>query len=344
MRASVALGGFLDGAAAGAIAFAVVLLVLRVLGLAVPFASWWAWPILVPAMGLAGVRVRGTRLGGRISAQHLDRRLGLDGLLLTAREADAGAWRERLTVALREAAAAFPRPHVRRMLGRLAASVLVLAIVAVLPAPEVHARSYDPLGVEVLDDLEERLDALAEAEVVEPREAEEMRRRIDEARDAARRDGVTSWADVDALEDRLEHQRDLKAGRLAKAAEDLAALADAASRGEHDAAAAAETLEAARQAGLLDGLSPELRERLGLGDPGGKIDPSALASDPDALRQLAAALAEAAGDELGELADADLLEGIDLDALDERLDALLGELEEGEPCELCDGTDEDCPG
>lgn len=348
VRVGAFLGGFADGVAAGALAFAAVLLVLRIVGVPLSPAWWWIAPVLLAA-AISGLwRAAHAGFGLRLSAQHLDRRLGLEGLLLAAREVDVGPWKRQLEQRLDRAAEVRPRPEGRRLLLRASVGLLVLLGVALLPEQVVPTRPRDPLGAEVLQELERGLDALAETQAVEAETVEELRRRLGEVRAGAEKDGVLSWSDVDTLEDRLRHERDLEAGRLAQAVEDLAGLAaDARRDGSVSAEDAASALQSAHDAGLLDALPEELLAKMGLSTDGSSIDPSALPADPQALAQLAAALAQAAGDELSELAGLEGLEGLeglDLADLDAKLRDALGEFVEGEPCALCDGTDEDCPG
>lgn len=347
VRTGALLGGLVDGLALGSLGFAAVLLVLRIVGVALEPAWWWALPVLLPAAGVAAWRAGHVGFGRRLSAQHLDRRLGLEGLLISACEVDAAAWEARLHQRLHRAWSVRPRAHLRRWLRHAAVGLLVLLGVALLPDPTAALRRHDPLGAEVLAQLEQKLEALAETEAVETETTDELQRRIAEIKDGAERDGVLSWSDVDTLEERLEHERDLQAGKLAKAMQGLASLAAQARDGETTAADAAKALKSALEAGLLEDLPKELLERLGIPNDGSSLEGLDAAMDAETMKQLAAALAEAAGDQLADLAGLEGLEGLEgLDLAD--LDAMLGEaLEgfvEGEPCTLCDPTDEDCPG
>ena len=319
VRRGAFLGGFVDGAVAGALALAIVVLVLRVIGVDVRPAPWWGAPVVLA--GVAGGLSRVLRLGFglRASAQHLDRRLGLEGLLVTAQEVDAEAWKDRLRRRLDHVAEAWPHVDGRRLLVRTGVAALVLGALALLPPLEGGLRHRDPLGAEVLADLERKIETLRETGAIDEAQARELDRRLGE--------------------------RTLKAGQLAKAVEELAAFAGRKNDAPAATAqAAAEALHAAADAGLLERLPPDLLAKLGPSAGGQGIDPANLPADAETLKQLAEALAGLAGDELQGLADAELLEGLDLAVLDGKLEEALGEWVEGEPCKLCDGTDEDCPG
>lgn len=360
----VRLGRFLGGAAqaltASALVLASALLVLRLLGGPLLFSGPEA--LLAPAHALLvgglvllvpalfwGLRAAArTGFSRRTSAAHLDRRLGLDGLLITSLERDTERYRGALFARLDEARAALPRIQPRPLVLRVGVGLLVLLGVLLLPAPPRGADAANPLGAEALAEFEARLEALDEEEALDADVREELSERLQAMKDGFERDGEMNWTDLDALERRMQNEESLQRARLAQSLQDLEAFA----RGEDAKMQAGEMtagermnqlLRAAAQAGLLDKLPAGLRERLagaGAQGAGSGLDASALDAsglDEETLKQLAAALAQSAGDSLEGLEAGDLLEGVDLAELSEILD--------GEACKLCQGEPEEgCPG
>src|SRR5262245_14134920 len=141
------LGGFVDGLAVVAIVGVATLLVLRLFGVA-PFdtairggealSPWWIALIAAP-VAAALLRVRRGEPSLRDIAVHLDRRLGLDGLLLSGTEQDASAWTSRLTSGVADVGPALPQPRWRRLLARAALPLAALAAVLALPPPSAGA-------------------------------------------------------------------------------------------------------------------------------------------------------------------------------------------------------------
>ena len=343
------LGASAQALAALAVAAAAALVVLRLIGGAwLPEPAWFAL-LLVPAF-LWGLRAAmHTGFGRSLSAAHLDRRLGMEGLLISALERDPEGYRGRIFERLGAAHAALPHVRPRPLLTRVLVAAAVVGLLFVLPAPEIERARASPLAAEALEEFEARLE---EREDLDEEVRQEISKRISEMQDRLGSEGDVSWTDLDKLERKLENERALQVARLAKAMQDLEAFA----RGEDPEAQGGEAaarermqqlLEAAGQAGLLDELPASLRERLGLGEDrqgdGGAGDGTPGSElDEEALKQLAAALADSAGEALEGLDAGELLEDFELGDLEL---AELAELVEGEPCKLCEGEhDEDCPG
>ncbi len=349
------LGGAAEGLLAGAVGVLAVVLVLRLLQL--PFAPplWLLAPVGAAAL-LGGLgRLRRLRFDAGDSAAHLDRRLGLEGLLLASRETDAGAWQGRLDAGLQEARAAKPHLAPQPLLGRIALAAAALAVVFFLPPATAKARAMDRLAEETLEEFEARLEKLEEERGLDEDAAEELRARYEDLRAEQEDTGTIAWSDFDALEARMEHEEDLKTGRLAKAAAAMSEMAADANAGDRAATPEAfdELMALAEAAGLLDQLPQDLKEQLGQGvsAPGGEGggegagEGEGLALDAETLAQLAAALAGLAGQELTGLADAGLLEGLSPEELQKLLEGVLAAATTGQPCKLCDGeSDDDCPG
>ena len=338
------LGGAAEGALVGAATLLAGVLVVRLLQ--VPFTPRpWLLGFVATAALLGGLaRLRRLGFGARDSAEHLDRRLGLQGLLLTAREADASAWRHRLDAALASAKAARPHLAPRPLLARVALAGAALALVFLLPPVVAPARSLDQLAAETLADFEARLEQLEEEQGLDEEVAEELRDRLEGLQAQQERSGTMAWEDFDALAARLQHEQELEVGRLAKAAATLSALAQDGGRGENQDPQESldELRELAAEAGLLDKLPDDLADALGLGE--GAAGSDGMALDAETLAQLAAALAGLAGQELTGLADLGPLQGLSAEELQQLLEDILAAAKAGNPCSLCEGGDKDCPG
>ena len=346
------LGALCEGLVALALGFVAVLLALRLLGVVATPAAWWAL-LALPAVLWAALAVGRLGFGRGAGAVHLDRRLGLDGLLLTALERDPGAHAPRLREKLDEAHAALPHVRGRPMLARLGLAAVVLGAVVLLPDPPRPARAAQALVTETLAAYAEKLAALKENEGLREETREELQRRLGDLERQLTKSGEVAWKDLDALEQSIEHERALHAARLARARQDLGAFAQGEDPSQAAGAAAAAgllagLLEEARSAGLLDALPEALRAKLEAGGAGQGLDGAGLQAQlgAEGMRQLAAALAASAGDKFSELAAAGLPAGLGELSLEEALVGLDLEGVFGEPCKLCAGEegDEDCPG
>ena len=341
------LGGLCEALLVIGLGLAALLVALRLFGVA-PQPSWWWCVLLLPAVLWAAWGVRRLRFGRRSGAVHLDRRLGLDGLLVTSLERSTAGYETRLRAKLDAVDAALPRMRVRPALARIGVVAAVLAIVFLLPAPVRDARAANPILAETLDEYEERLAALEETEGVREEMHEELTERLDDLKQRFAKTGDVAWKDLDAFEQAAEHERALHAARLAKSQQDLAAFA----RGDDEKAAAspsaaakrmAELLQDAKAAGLTDKLPEALRKKLGAGEDMSGADLEG-AMDAETMKQLAAALAQSAGDKLSGLEGQGLPEGIDPASLEELLAGEDMDKLFGEPCGLCKNGDKDCPG
>jgi hypothetical protein len=345
------LGGLCEGLAGTALALAAVLLALRALGVVVAPAAWWAL-LLVPAVVWACVRVGRLGFDARAGAAHLDRRLGLDGLLLTALERDPGAHADRLREKLREADAALPHVRPRPLLLRLGLAAGVVAALVLWPAPKEVARAQTGLVTETLDTFSAKLDSLRQDGGLRESTRETLEHRLEELRRKAGGSEPLAWKDLDALGARIEQEQSLQTARLARARQDLGAFA----RGDDESAEAGASAAAqrlgklladAQHAGLLDRLPEDLRERLqGALGPDGEAGALQETFDDAGMKQLAAALSEAAADKLQGLSKSGLAEGLDDLTLSEALQGVDLEKVYGKPCRLCKGKEDnqDCPG
>ncbi len=133
-----AVGGFVQGASAAtfglAMLAAVAVLAIRLCGGTVVPALWWA-VLAVPIVGAGVWRALRVRVSPAVAACHLDRRLQLDGLLVSAWEGielDAG-WQRLLSERLAGARAALPTVQWGSLVPRAATASAVAALLVLWP-------------------------------------------------------------------------------------------------------------------------------------------------------------------------------------------------------------------
>ena len=293
----VAFGGFVAGCARSAfvvgVAAAAVLVVARLAGHTA--APHWSWSFAaLPVLAAGGWQWRRQRLPLAIAAQHLDRRVHADGLLLTAAEGVALApeWHDLLQQRLAAVPQALPQPQWGELLPRPLLALGLAALVAWLPAgavPPLAPASFT--GLAALERLDEQLRTLLQQAVLPGVVAQELAHKLEELQQRVAAGDAQVWREVDELAQRL--------GR-----EGLLAAAQAGSRGGDGAAGAGEALAqkalaAAAEALLGDGkaldalprgLVAALQQAM---QPGGALDPRQFAQDPAQLRALTQALAGA---------------------------------------------------
>jgi hypothetical protein len=291
------VGGILSGAG---------LLIARLVGwTATPSWSWASAAAFIPAWGL--VRAWRGEPDPNAVAAWIDARSGLGGLLVAAREVDAAAWNAELDLRLAAAPAALPRRRDLRAVRRAVAGLAFLAIILALPASApVVPRTVHPAMTAAVEELQRAFEELRRQDALEPRAAEEVKERLEDAKRRLEEGSSVAWSDVDAIERRLEQARALREDALEAAAAALASFA-AGGADAVDAATAAEqlrqALEKAAAVGALDGLPQDLKDRLGAGKAaGGAIDPSAFAKSPEELRKLAREAADLLEGKLEDLA------------------------------------------
>jgi hypothetical protein len=318
------LGGFVDATA--------LLLLLAAMGLLTCRLMAWPPPAWHPAYAALGLipcafgvfRAWRRALPSLTRAAHLDQRLALDGLLLSACEADAAAWEVRLADGLRRATARMPRLRVGLLTGRLLLPGVLFAAACLLPQTQPPAPRVDKPLAQALADLQSELELAKQEGVLPQDKIDELVRRAAELHDAAQQGEQPTWADVDELQARLQQERALQQDALAKTAHALRALQEASrnagaqsqSGSSFDAQAQMqELLQHAAAAGLLDKLPKDL-------------DPSrgAKAGDADAFEQLAQALAQTALEQVeAQRGQAGEGEGLALEDLAEVLRGMQGE-------------------
>lgn len=366
VRLGLAVGGVADGLALTALVGVAALLALRLFGVHATPHPAWAAAAVVPAL-LAVVRVRARDLPLAVCAAHLDRRLGMEGMLVAGTERDASAWRPRLADGLAGARDAAPRVRWGRAATRTLVPWAALGGVLLLPPPYDPVRGPDAAIVRALADVERRLEALAQARGLREETRDALRERVAEVKARAERGEPLSWADVDAAADRLVRDAERRAADLARARAALGAFAreaGASGGGEKARADLAHRLDEAGKAGLLEGLPETLQATVdgarrdgasaggtkdgastgtetdhGVGQGG--IDPSRLPEDAEAMKALAEAMAATAGERLEGVAAAGAISAEDLAALEALLEgdplAKAWKETDGEPCTLCHG-------
>lgn len=295
-----AAGAFAAGAlravlvvAAGA---AALLLGARLFGRHVaPHPAWAA--AIAPVLAFAWFSARRERPTPATAAAHLDRRLGLGGLLLCEREGLAldPAQRQRLAAGLALLPTVLPRIRWRALLPWPFAAVLLATAVALLPPPPAPPL---PLSQQAaageLERLTERLrDLFARGEVPEETQRE-LEQKLQELQRKLASAEVPEWRDLDELDRRLDREQLLQAtaGMPANGNPDPLPGTSSVQLSAASLAAAAEALSAA---GLLDTLPAEVQAMLQQAQRAdGTFAADGLPQDAEALRRLAAAMAAAA--------------------------------------------------
>jgi len=242
---------------------------------------------------LGAVRALRLRIAPGDLAIHLDRRYGLEGLLLTSLESDASRWQARLGERLRAAHRDLPQPPLRPAFVRLFPPALLLLGLLLIPPPEEVRAREDIVFERALDSLAKEIEIAAAEKRIGDAATEELRQRSEELRKESKARGLAEWADLDALAARLEHEEQAAAEQQRALRGALAAVRDALERRDagETARELSQLLEAADQAGLLDRLPPDLQQRLAR-DAAGRVDPQNLPASPEDLLRLAEGLAD----------------------------------------------------
>ncbi len=289
-------GAFVAGAGEGALAAAVVaaggLLAARLFGIYLPPRPEWA--VLLAAPLLVGVmRMRRERVPAALVAQHLDRRLGLHGLFVSAHDGVQlePAWQQQLARRLTELPQVLPMVQWRRLLLRPCLALLLAAAVAAWPpAAALGGGVSTTAGQAAVARLSEALQRLQESGQLPPEVQQELEQQLQRLQHDLAAGDPDAWRAADELAQRLEREQQLAAASGAnetggaKAGLDTGALLQA-----------AKLLQAM---GGLDAIPAELRDKLqqamaGMQN-GGDFDPAAFGLDAAQLQQLAKSLAGAA--------------------------------------------------
>ncbi|MFN3244492.1 MAG: hypothetical protein ACE37K_23500 [Planctomycetota bacterium] len=322
LRAAAFVKGAAVGLFAAAALCAAALLGARLGEVALPtFASGSALWAAVAAVGLlAGLlSLPGSLLGPRVdddlAVEHLEARLGTDGLLLAAVDGVElePAWRARLERHLERTDTALPGIAWRSLWLRPCCALLVLGAMQLLPPIEPPPAPVEAASIQV-QRLAEQIEQLAQRTQFDGTAAAELREQVGDLqrRVAAGETGV--WRDLDQLAERVDRERRL-AGLEPQppgggAAREQGGGSAATSGGEPEVGGAAAAPEAGALAngleqlaaadpdqfgellaGLPEGLQEQVAAALGAD---GNVDPERLPADEQGRDQLGAALGEAA--------------------------------------------------
>jgi hypothetical protein len=303
-RRRVVVGAFVGGALQGlgwlALGWAGLLLGMRVAGSYVPVTPWWGLAA-VPVAAFGWWRVQAARLSPELAAAHLDRRLGLDGLLLCAVDGAPlpAAWSERLQLGLVPLQSAMPRLRWRHVLPRPLLALGLAAAAALLPPPVVPPPGSAPLvGTKAeVERLAQAAQGLFERGQVPDDVQKELAQKLAELQRKVEAGEVPEWRELDQLDQRLQREALLAASREPGGTPGGQGSAAATERqGDPTPGQLAAAAAALAEAGLLDRMPGELRSALQQAmRPDGQFDPSALPQDPATLRRLAEAMAGALG-------------------------------------------------
>ena len=267
----------------------------------------------MPVLVWGAIRARARAMDPIAAAAHLDRRLGLDGLLLCAGEQQQldGRFRARLEHKLAGLPAVMPQLRWGRLLPLPLLALGLAALTALLPPPPepVRPRQLPAFAAEVgrldaeLRDLFDRGNVPEEIE-------QELERKLDDLRSQVEAGQMPEWRDFDELDQRITREQLMQ---LANEGNGRAAGADdggaAAGRSLESLAALAGQLA---RLGLLDELSPQLKAALqSVRQADGSFALDQLSFDAAEVQ----ALAEAFGDALGDFDLAQL--GLDGEALED---------------------------
>ena len=316
-RRRAAQGAFVGGAlqALGwlAILWAATQLAVRLWGSWLGPAAWWC-ALLAPVLLFGWWRMARQRLSPGNAAAHLDRRLGLDGLLLTAHDGPPlePAWQRRLDERLADLPKALPAMRWRALLPLPLLATALCTGIALLPPPE------EPVGSTALPAIHAELEKIAaamrdlfERGAVPEEVQQELRQQLAELQRETELGEVPEWRDLDQLDRRLEREQLLQVAaamlpRNAPSAEPRLAegKGQAATPGQ-----LAKMAEALAAMGLLDRLPADVLAALRkVQQADGSFAADALALDPEMM----ARLADAFGGMLGELGSLEgLVAGLD---------------------------------
>lgn len=254
-----------------------------------PVLPWlWLAPLLT-ALPVLVVCVRRAYRPGEVAAL-ADWLGGGQGILLSVLETNDPAW---IASTLHENAAKFalPRFELRRTLATLLPAVAFLAVALLLPQRIPAYPANAALAEDIAADLEAAVAALKQQDLITPVEEQRLEEEIERLRKGAeQRVDASTWEAADALREQVVAGLSEKQQAVKWAEESLsryAAAVQAGGSGESDpnaqAAELTKALEKLAQSGLLSGASGKLR---------GLLQSGKLPTDPAALRELAASLAE----------------------------------------------------
>ena len=357
VRALLFVGGVFQGLAATAVAGACVLLAMRVIARLAPTPQlWWLW-LLAPSVAYGFIRAWRQGPDATACAVHLDRKLGLGGLLLSGLERDLGRWHNAVADQTRNATVAYPNLALRHHMVRLLPAVTLFAVVTLLPPPAAALVPGERQAKQAaLEQVQNELDRLKLEAKLDRQSEQDLSKRLEDLQDAMSTSTPPTWRDIDELQaslaNELATQNDVAkqlAAALAAAMGEMAQQGATAGTSPKLGAAGDLLKQALAQAavtGLLRDLPPELAAALaksGLDAAAGNLDPKTLAGlSPDVLDKLTpeqlAKLAQALQDQLARGAlGQDLAELLANNPMGAELAELLASMGEAQLCSECQG-------
>jgi hypothetical protein len=289
---------------------ATLALVARFFGHATPPIETWPYAAIPPFL-YAAYRTYALRPSNDGAAAYLDRRAGFGGLLLSLRETEGGeAWAAKLAARAATAPPVAPKVGRRVDLVRVVGAALLIAAVAILPAPSApKAATHHPAIAAAVEELRRSLEELKRKDALDEKSEREIERRIEAVEERMREGRDASWSEIDAIDSRMEEALEMRRDATEAAAEAFDSVASAKPENEdQNREAFAEALKKAGAFGSLENLPSELRERLerATENDSGASDPSASSLSAEELQALAADLSKFLSGELGDLEAAGL--------------------------------------
>lgn len=239
-----------------------------------PHVLWMALGLL-PAIGMAWLISRRDSFTRAESIVMLDRRLDAGGLFMTLNETPDSQWEAKLPQVEAMWQNSLPKIRPTRF-GKYVCFPIVFAVgagFAPLRDPLVPAVLANTVGREASQQLEEMLEELDAAEVLDEEEKKQLKEEIARLAEETKDTPLTheKWETVDALREKMRLRVDTSAMTISKATDAVAALAKA---GDADAALMSieridqlqkdviETLRKLSKTTQFSGASSELRDQL----------------------------------------------------------------------------------
>jgi len=251
-----------DAAAVLALALASTLVTLRFFGAGPEPAPSWLCLLAIPLVWAAWQTAR-VGLSRLQAATWLDRKLGLEGLLVMAAETPSEAWQSELQSRLADGTPVLPRYDLRQIFQRILPAAVVLTVALLLPPAALTPRVANPLIGHTLLELHDKIAELEEKKLVNQEQQNELEKRLEQLEKANRNGEPLDWADVDSLEQGVERalaQSHDAASKLERALE-RAAKGNPAALDEKLKQELEKALQAAKEQGLLETIDPDLAKR-----------------------------------------------------------------------------------
>ena len=262
----------------------------------------WLSLAAAPAAIAAWVISRRERFSRRESAAMLDRRLDAGGLLMTLSETSDAHWEARLAACEPRWRQTLPKVRPVHFARRLALPLVFAFGACFVPLRTAQTSTVlrSTAGRTAAESLEQTLELLEDADVLEEAEQEQLREEIEKLAEQAKETPLTSedWETVDALREQLMTGLESSSLTLSKAENLVDRLLDAeAGVGQPLSSAEARELESALKQAMLEApagkspgaqqaLSPAMRQMLQSGQLRLSSDPQLRKQQLDQLRKM----------------------------------------------------------